>query len=63
MHVITWGLIFLCRLLETLEAHVERYGLDPLPSHFRKKFPESITLGQTAATWKHIVIYQCQINH
>lgn len=46
-----------CSLVEEVTIHNERYGLEPLPK-FAEKFPKSITLGQTIATWKHIVHYQ-----
>ena len=29
-----------------------------LPAQFLEKFPDSITLDQTVAVWKHIVFYQ-----
>ena len=29
-----------------------------LPDHFKDEFPDTITVAQTAAAWKHIVDYQ-----
>ena len=56
--------VFLCcRLISTLEAHLDAYGLDPLPEGFAKLFPGSITLGQAVASWKHIVHYQCHLEY
>ena len=50
--------IFFCRLIDTLEAHLDQYGLDPLSPDIAKRFPESITVSQAVATWKAIVSYQ-----
>ena len=36
---------------------MEFEGLD-LPAQFFDEFPDSITLDQTVAVWKHIVFYQ-----
>ena len=44
-------------LVEEVTIHNKRYGLEPLP-RFAERFPKSIKLGQTIATWKHIVHYQ-----
>ena len=49
---------FSYRLLDTLEAHLDQYGLDPLLPDIAKRFPESITVSQAVATWKAIVFYQ-----
>ena len=46
--------IVLFSLKDTLEAFE---GLD-LPAQFCDEFPESITLDQTVAVWKHIIFYQ-----
>ena len=51
-------LFFFCRLLDTLEAHLDQYGLDPLLPDIAKRFPKSITVSQAVATWKAIVSYQ-----
>jgi len=48
---------FCSRLVDTLEVFLERNGL-PRIKDFRKEFPNSITLAQSVATWKHIVRYQ-----
>ena len=45
------------RLVDTLEVFLERNGL-PEVKHFRDEFPDSITLAQSVAVWKHIVRYQ-----
>ena len=42
------------RLVDTLEVFLERNGL-PEIKHFRDEFPDSITLAQSVAVWKHIV--------
>ena len=48
-----------CSLVVTLSAHLDNYGLDnSLPPDFEDNFPPNITVGQTVATWKAIVIYQ-----
>jgi len=44
-------------LVDTLEVFLERNGL-PEVKHFRDEFPDSITLAQSVAVWKHIVRYQ-----
>lgn len=46
---------------ETFQGHVEMTELDPdemFPVGFMDKFPESIKVGQSVATWKVIVFYQ-----
>ena len=45
------------RLVDTLEEFLERNGL-PEIKHFWDEFPDSITLSQSVAVWKHIVRYQ-----
>ena len=55
--------IFFCRLIDTLEAHLDQYGLDPLHPDIAKRFPESITVSQAVATWKAIVSYQQHYEH
>jgi hypothetical protein len=50
-------------LVDTLVAHLDSYGLDEdmLPGgldSFESSFPPDITIGQTVATWKAIVMYQ-----
>ena len=55
--------LFLSRLLDTLEAHLRRYGLDPLHPDIAKTFPGSITVSQAVATWKAIIYYQQRYEH
>lgn len=48
-------------------AHLEAYGMEKyLPPEFCTKFPDSITIKQSIATWKAIVVYQqkheCEIS-
>jgi len=43
--------------VDTLEGFLERNSL-PEIEHFRKEFPNSITLSQSVAAWKYIVRYQ-----
>ena len=58
-----FGFFLCCSLISTLEAHLETYGLDPIPERLAKLFPEHITLGQAVATWKHIIRYQCHLKY
>ena len=50
------ALVFFCRLVDTLEAHLDQYSLPPLPD--LDQLPGDITIGQAVSTWKHVVIYQ-----
>ena len=36
----------------------DKYENLQLPDHFKDEFPDTITVAQTAAAWKHIVDYQ-----
>ena len=45
------------RLVDTLEEFLQRNGLSGI-KHFQDEFPDSITLAQSVAVWKHIVRYQ-----
>ena len=44
------------RLVDTLDPFLERNNLTPIP-RFAEEFPDSVTLAQTVAVWKHIVQY------
>lgn len=37
--------------------------VEMIPSNFKDEFPESITVGQSVATWKVVVFYQQTINN
>ena len=52
--IVTCIIIF--SLVSTLEVHLEHSDLGQLPHLY--ELPASITIGQAASTWKHIVIYQ-----
>ena len=40
-----------------MEAYRDQTGQEQLPQ-FSNVFPDSITVDQAVATWKHIVLYQ-----
>ena len=44
----------------TLEPFQDQYYI-PLIAHFKDKFPPDISVAQTAATWKYIVVYQASV--
>ena len=48
---------FCYRLVDTLDAFLECNNLTPIP-RFAEEFPDSITLAQTVAVWKHIIQLQ-----
>jgi hypothetical protein len=45
-------------LLDTLVAHLKGFADDLLPGGFEDSFPPDITIAQTVATWKALVMYQ-----
>jgi hypothetical protein len=45
-----WGLV------DTLQAHLEIYNLNMLIATELKELPNDITLAQTVAMWKYIVV-------
>ena len=53
---------FYYRLVDTLDAFIERNNLTPIP-RFAQEFPGDITVAQTVAVWKHIVQLQYRQKH
>lgn len=55
MHCIT-RVLYPCRLRDVITAgQFEHFDIE---DYFKDEFPESVTLDQTVAVWKHIVLYQ-----
>ena len=46
-------------LIEAMEFYRDQTGQEELPQ-FSNEFPDSITVDQAVATWKHIVHYSYQ---
>ena len=44
-------------LIEAMEFYRDRTEQEQLPQ-FSNEFPNTITVDQAVATWKHIVLYQ-----
>ena len=49
-------LSYLSRLRDVTET--DQFSHLGIEDHFYKEFPESITLDQTVAVWKHIVVFK-----
>ncbi len=47
------------RLVDAIEAYWDMTEQTPIdPERLRRNFPESVTVPQAVATWKHIAVYK-----